>query len=188
METLTFTKADLASPCVYVVWEKEVPAYVGVGTKGIRRVFSIDPTELRGKAMKDCTEIVVSFYGTEKKAIEAEADLIHLYHPEQNRHCPRCNHYIRAYPRRPSLHRFFGEIRSDVLSALFEHPEKAFFTREIGRMTNRSVGCVLRELKNLTEVGLLRRFTQGNQVCYQAEILHPIFHEIRDILRKERTS
>jgi predicted nucleotidyltransferase len=45
-------------------------------------------------------------------------------------------------------------------------------------------GSLHRELKLLTDAGLLSRQTMGNQVRYQAERNCPIFHELAGIFRK----
>jgi uncharacterized protein len=45
-------------------------------------------------------------------------------------------------------------------------------------------GAVQRELKHLTEMGLVVRRVQGNQVLYQANAQGPIFSEIKSLITK----
>jgi uncharacterized protein len=61
---------------------------------------------------------------------------------------------------------------------------KSFYTREIAREVDASVGAVQRELENLSKVGLILRKSMGNQVFYQANRDAPIFPEMRALLNK----
>jgi predicted nucleotidyltransferase len=56
--------------------------------------------------------------------------------------------------------------------------------REIGRLTGVPAGSLHRELKALTEAGLLVRTAAGNQVRYQASRDCPIYEELAAIFRK----
>jgi predicted nucleotidyltransferase len=71
-----------------------------------------------------------------------------------------------------------------VLALLYGHPERPFYTREIGRAAGASVGAVQRELKNLTKIGLIVRSSVGNQVFYQANRDTPVFPEMRALVNK----
>ena len=51
-------------------------------------------------------------------------------------------------------------------------------------MTGLSAGSLHRELKALSEAGLLRRARQGNQVRYRANPACPIYEELASIFRK----
>ncbi|HEY4381546.1 MAG TPA: nucleotidyltransferase domain-containing protein [Acidobacteriaceae bacterium] len=78
----------------------------------------------------------------------------------------------------------FGQTRSRVLALLFGTPEKTFFARQIARETETSAGTVQRELKTLSEVGLIERAVTGKQVFYQANRKHPAFAELRALIAK----
>ena len=52
------------------------------------------------------------------------------------------------------------------------------------RFSGGGVGAIQRELKQLTEAGLLRRTVRGNQVYFQASDDCPIFEEMKSILAK----
>jgi predicted nucleotidyltransferase len=78
----------------------------------------------------------------------------------------------------------FGAYRRRVLSLLLLRPEESFYVREIGRLTGVPAGPLHRELKALTEAGLLVRKASGNQVRYQASRNCPIYPELAGIFRK----
>jgi predicted nucleotidyltransferase len=78
----------------------------------------------------------------------------------------------------------FGAYRRQVLSLLLLRPDENFYVREIGRLTGVPAGSLHRELKALTEAGLLVRVSAGNQVRYQASRDCPIYEELAAIFRK----
>ena len=77
-----------------------------------------------------------------------------------------------------------GGTRSAVLAALLLHPEAALHVRELARITGASPGSLHRELRALTEVGLLLRQETGRQVHYRANTACPVFEELAGFLRK----
>ncbi|MDZ4255295.1 MAG: helix-turn-helix domain-containing protein [Sulfuritalea sp.] len=77
-----------------------------------------------------------------------------------------------------------GTTRSAVLAALFLHPEAALHVRELARATGASPGSLHRELRMLTELGLLERMEVGRQVHYRANRACPVFGELAGLLRK----
>ena len=77
-----------------------------------------------------------------------------------------------------------GATRSAVLGALFLHPDSALHVRELARMTGASPGSLHRELRALTELGLLLRHVTGRQVNYRANRACPVFEELAGFLRK----
>lgn len=56
--------------------------------------------------------------------------------------------------------------------------------REISRLTGVPAGSLHRELRALTESGLLVREPAGNQVRYRANRTNPIYPELAEIFRK----
>lgn len=78
----------------------------------------------------------------------------------------------------------FGAYRRQVLSLLLLRPDESFYVREIGRLTGVPAGSLHRELKALTNSGLLNRSAAGNQVRYQASRECPIYEELAAIFRK----
>ena len=78
----------------------------------------------------------------------------------------------------------FGAYRRDALALLLLHPELSLHVREIGRLTGKAPGTLLRELKQLADAGVLSRKPVGNQVQFQANSACPIFEDLRNILKK----
>lgn len=81
-------------------------------------------------------------------------------------------------------HYLLGQTRSSVLSALFLHPDKSLHVRELARVTGVSPGSLHRELRALSDLGLLLRQEVGRQVHYQANPQCPVFAELAGLLRK----
>ena len=78
----------------------------------------------------------------------------------------------------------FGAYRRQILSLLLLRPEESFYVRELGRLTGIPAGSLHRELKLLTDAGLLRRTATGNQIRYQVNRACPIYEELAWIFRK----
>ena len=78
----------------------------------------------------------------------------------------------------------FGAYRRHILALLLLRPYESFYVREIGRLTGVPAGSLHRELKLLSDAGLLRRSVAGNQVRYQVEPACPIQEELASIFRK----
>jgi len=78
----------------------------------------------------------------------------------------------------------FGHTRSALLAMLYGHADQSFYVRQLVRAIGAGHGALQRELKYLTEMGLVLRRTQGNQVLYQANSQSPIFSEIKGLITK----
>lgn len=78
----------------------------------------------------------------------------------------------------------FGAYRRDVLALLLLHPEVSLHVREIGRITGKAPGTLLRELNRLADAGVIVRKPVGNQVQFQANGACPIYEDLRNILKK----
>jgi len=78
----------------------------------------------------------------------------------------------------------FGKARRAVLSLLYGHSDESFYLRQIVRATGVGLGPVQRELKQLTDVGIIRRSVQGRQVYYRANPDSPIFKELKSLITK----
>ena len=77
-----------------------------------------------------------------------------------------------------------GTYRRRALAVLLLNPEKSYYVRELARMVNVSPGTLHRELRLLTDAGLLAREKVGNQVRYQANQGCPVFEELAGLFRK----
>lgn len=86
-------------------------------------------------------------------------------------------------PKQP-IELMFGVYRRRLLATLLLRPDEKFHVRELARMTEISAGSIHRELKAMSESGLLLRTRVGNQVHYQANQANPIFNELAAIFRK----
>lgn len=78
----------------------------------------------------------------------------------------------------------FSDYRRRILALLLLRPDEHFYVREISRLTGVPAGSMHRELKLVTDAGLLLRHSAGNQVRYQANRDCPIFQELAGIFRK----
>jgi len=77
----------------------------------------------------------------------------------------------------------FSAYRRRVLGLLLR-PDDSLHVREISRLTGVPAGSLHRELRALTEAGLLLREPMGNQVRYRANRACPIYPELAEIFRK----
>jgi uncharacterized protein len=78
----------------------------------------------------------------------------------------------------------FGRTRGAVLALLYGRADQSFYTREIARQVDASVGAVQRELESLSKVGLIVRKPVGSQVFYQANRGTPVFREMQALVNK----
>jgi predicted nucleotidyltransferase len=78
----------------------------------------------------------------------------------------------------------FGQTRRAVLAVLYGHPDEAFYLRQIIHATQAGPGAVQRELKVLSDAGIIRRETRGRQVYYQADPQCPVFAELKTLVTK----
>ena len=78
----------------------------------------------------------------------------------------------------------FGAYRRQILALLLLRVDESFYVREIERLTGVPAGSLHRELKLLTDAGLLQRSVTGNQVRYQVDRACPIQEELAGIFRK----
>ncbi|MDQ0589644.1 nucleotidyltransferase domain-containing protein [Variovorax paradoxus] len=78
----------------------------------------------------------------------------------------------------------FTTTQQRVLGYLFGQPDRSFFSSELIKLTGAGSGAVQRELKQLTDSGLLVTSRVGNQKHYQANAAAPIYDELSGIVRK----
>jgi len=78
----------------------------------------------------------------------------------------------------------FSKARRAILSLLYGHADEVFYLRQIVRATSIGLGPVQRELKQLTDAGIICRTVQGRQVYYRANEKCPIFSELKNMVRK----
>ena len=78
----------------------------------------------------------------------------------------------------------FGKTRQVVLALLYGRADSSFYTKQVLDAVKIGRGTVQRELKNLTDTGIIIREVQGRQVYYRANDQCPIFNELKSIVRK----
>jgi len=78
----------------------------------------------------------------------------------------------------------FGKTRQAVLALLYGRADSSFYTKQVLDAVKIGRGTVQRELKNLTDTGIIIREVQGRQVYYRANEKCPIFNELKSIVRK----
>jgi predicted nucleotidyltransferase len=79
-----------------------------------------------------------------------------------------------------------SEARAKVLTALFGERGRAFYQKELARATGLPIVAVQRQLKRLTEAGLVSATTAGGRRVYSADPHSAIFDEVSSIVRKLR--
>lgn len=78
----------------------------------------------------------------------------------------------------------FGKTRRAVLALIYGNTEKAFYLREIARAAGSGLGAVQREVRRLSDAGILSRTARGREVYYQADPDCPIFAELKSLVIK----
>jgi uncharacterized protein len=78
----------------------------------------------------------------------------------------------------------FSESRRSILALLYGHADEEFYLREMARRAGTGIGATQRELRQLSEAGLIQDVRRGRQVYYQANRKNPIFVELKSILAK----
>ena len=78
----------------------------------------------------------------------------------------------------------FQGTKRKVLALFFLNSDKQYYFSEVARHTKTRQGVVQRELKNLTEAGILNAEKRGRQKFYSANKSNPIFPDLRNIVFK----
>jgi hypothetical protein len=78
----------------------------------------------------------------------------------------------------------FSSARRGVLGLLYGHPDEAYYLRQIVSLTGLAIGQVQREVRQLTEAGIISRRAQGMHVWFQADDRCPIYEELRSVVSK----
>src|SRR3990172_7524634 len=78
----------------------------------------------------------------------------------------------------------FGKTRQAVLALLYGRADNSFYTKQVLDAVKIGRGTVQRELKNLTDTGIITREVQGRQVYYRANAQCPIFNELKNLIAR----
>ena len=76
------------------------------------------------------------------------------------------------------------KVRRDILALLFSRPDEAFYQREIVRAAGGGKGAVARELRALTDAGIVLHERRGNMTYYRANQQCPIYPELHGLMLK----
>lgn len=77
-----------------------------------------------------------------------------------------------------------SRLRSELLSLFCLNSGSSYFLRELTRKLKVSPGALARELKGLSEEGILLKEPRGRQIFYQINRKHSLFNEIKGIVEK----
>ena len=78
----------------------------------------------------------------------------------------------------------FSPSQSRLFRWLFVQPERRFHLSELRRLTGLGSASLQRELRKLTEAGLVTSEWVGNLRCFQANRQSPVFNELSTLTRK----
>lgn len=82
------------------------------------------------------------------------------------------------------LNALLPKTRQGILAATFVQPEKSWYVSELARRLGVPSSSLQRELRDLTEAGILKSHRQGHMVYYQANAESPLFSDLRGLLLK----
>jgi predicted nucleotidyltransferase len=75
-----------------------------------------------------------------------------------------------------------SKTKRNLLKLFLTHPSKAFYTREVAKLTDEPLNAVRRELGYLEKAGLLRSHREGNRKYYEVIREFPLFAELKKII------
>jgi predicted nucleotidyltransferase len=78
----------------------------------------------------------------------------------------------------------FPGTKRKLLALFFLNTDRAYYFSEVARLTATRQGVVQRELRTLTDAGILNVETRGRQKFYSANQGNPVFSELRSIVFK----
>lgn len=84
----------------------------------------------------------------------------------------------------PAIDALFPATRRAILATLLLQPGREWYFRDLAKHLRLRPSSLTRELKNLTEAGVLRRRQDGNRVYYQADPACPFLPELRGLMLK----
>jgi DNA-binding transcriptional ArsR family regulator len=77
-----------------------------------------------------------------------------------------------------------SRVRAEIFRLLFGLSDEALYMREIERRSGFSAGAVQQELKKLVYLDLLKPRRDGNRLYYQANLDHPLYNEVHNLVLK----
>ena len=77
-----------------------------------------------------------------------------------------------------------SQTRRKLLIKFFVNIANYGYLNQLAEEFSESTNSVRKELNNLTEARYLSRKIEGNKVIYKANVNHPLFNEIQDLVKK----
>ncbi|HLC50872.1 MAG TPA: nucleotidyltransferase domain-containing protein [archaeon] len=77
-----------------------------------------------------------------------------------------------------------SKSRIKMLELFLFYSEKNFYLREIARLTKENTNAVRRELKNLMDVGIIKREEKGNMIFYEINKTSPLYEPLKTIFMR----
>ena len=84
----------------------------------------------------------------------------------------------------PLLDVLVSKTKQQILATTLLQPERSWYLVELARHLRLQPSSLQRELRQLTEAGILKRRQNGNRVYFQADTACPVFPELAQILFK----
>ncbi len=78
-----------------------------------------------------------------------------------------------------------SEARIKILIELFAETNKDLYVRELTRRVGTEINAVRRELKRLTDAGLIKKEKRGNRLYYILRNEYPFYYELLSMVSKE---
>ncbi|MDF2158201.1 ArsR family transcriptional regulator [Algoriphagus sp. CAU 1675] len=77
-----------------------------------------------------------------------------------------------------------SKTRLRLLVKFFSNPKNQGHLRGLAEEFGESTNAIRKELNNLSDAGLLVKINDKNKIDYQANINHPLFSNLQDLIRK----
>ncbi|MBU3964200.1 nucleotidyltransferase domain-containing protein [Patescibacteria group bacterium] len=78
----------------------------------------------------------------------------------------------------------FTKNQTLILGILFNHPEKSYYLREIGRLVGKEPGVFQKDINKLVESGILTSEYRAKSRFFALNKLHPLYKEYKSIFFK----
>ena len=77
-----------------------------------------------------------------------------------------------------------SKVRAELFRLLFDSHTPELHMREIERQSHLVIGTIQQDLKKLARLDLVTSHRDGNRLYYRANINHPLFQEIKNLVVK----
>lgn len=71
-----------------------------------------------------------------------------------------------------------------ILEVFFNHPERSYYLRELGRIVNKEPGVFQKDINNLVQQGTLISEYRANSRYFKLNQAHPLYRELKSIFFK----